>query len=60
MKKLLLRVTVVVTVLLSACEKDELAVPSEKSLIKSEKGVKCRACGDWDLVQPLSATTSKP
>lgn len=35
MKKLLLRVTVVVTVLLSACEKDELAVPSEKSLIKS-------------------------
>jgi hypothetical protein len=59
MKKLFLGVAVVATVLLSACEKDELAVPSEKSLIKTEKGIKCRGCGDWDIVQPLS-TTSKP
>ncbi|MDP3469776.1 MAG: hypothetical protein Q8S11_15655 [Daejeonella sp.] len=52
MKKLLLTVAVLGTVLLSACEKDELAVPSEKSLIKTEKGVACRGCGDWDITEP--------
>jgi len=56
MKKLLFKVAVLVTVLFSACEKDELVVPSEKSLIKSEKGVGCRGCGDWDIVVPVPST----
>jgi len=56
MKKLLLAAVVLGTVLFSACEKDELVVPAEKSLIKSDKGVGCRGCGDWDIVEPVQST----
>jgi len=56
MKKLLLTAAVLGTVLFSACEKDELVVPAENSLIKAEKGVGCRGCGDWDIVEPLPST----
>jgi hypothetical protein len=56
MKKLLLVAAVLGTVLLSACEKDELVVPSEKLLIKAEKGADCRGCGDWDIVAPVPST----
>ncbi len=56
MKKLLLTVTVLGTVLLSACQKEELAVPVEKSLIKADKGILCRGCGDWDIIQPETST----
>ncbi len=56
MKRLLLTVAVIGTVLFSACEKDEQAMPVEKSLIKADKGILCRGCGDWDIIQPESTT----
>lgn len=58
MKRLLLTVAVLGTVLFSACEKDEQAMPVEKSLIKADKGILCRGCGDWDIIQPESTTES--
>jgi len=56
MKRLLITLTVLGTVLFSACEINELAMPAEKTLIKAEKGILCRGCGDWDIVQPESTT----
>lgn len=56
MKKLFLTAAVLGTVLFSACEKDEQAIPVEKSLIKADKGILCRGCGDWDLIQAESTT----
>jgi len=56
MKKLLLAAVVLGTLLFSACEKDELVVPAEKSVIQAEKGVGCRGCGDWDIEVPVSPT----
>ena len=56
MKKLLLTAAVLGTVLLSACEKDEQIVPVEKTLIKADKGILCRGCGDWDINQAESTS----
>jgi hypothetical protein len=58
MKKILLTAAVFGTVLFSACEKDEQIVPTEKTLIKAEKGILCRGCGDWDIIQPESSIES--
>jgi hypothetical protein len=55
MQRILCILSVVLIVLLSGCEKDQSIVPNEKTLIKSEKGLLCRGCGDWDLADP-SAT----
>lgn len=49
MKKVLLTVAVLGTIFLSGCEKDEVLVPSEKTLLKADKGILCRGCGDWDI-----------
>lgn len=58
MKKFLLTAAVLGTVLFSACEKDEQIVPTEKTLIKADKGILCRGCGDWDIIQPESTIES--
>ncbi len=58
MKRLLLTVAVLGTALFSACEKDEQVVPVEKTLIKADKGILCRGCGDWDIVEPDATSTS--
>ena len=58
MKKVLLTLAVLGTIFTSACEKNESIVPIEKSLIKADKGILCRGCGDWDLVTPTSSTES--
>jgi len=44
------------TVLFSSCEKDEQITPAEKTLIKADKGILCRGCGDWDIIQPDAST----
>jgi len=49
MKRILSILSVLVIILLNSCEKDQTIAPSEKTLIKSEKGLLCRGCGDWDL-----------
>ncbi len=54
MKKVLLTVAVLGTIFLSGCEKDEALVPAEKTLLKADKGILCRGCGDWDIVEPES------
>jgi hypothetical protein len=56
MKRLLLTAAVFGTVLFSSCEKDEQIAPAEKTLIKADKGILCRGCGDWDIIQPESTT----
>lgn len=56
MKRLLLTVAVLGTVLFSACEKDAQIAPAEKTLIKADKGILCRGCGDWDIIQPDAST----
>lgn len=56
MKRLLLTVAVLGTALFSACEKDEQIAPAEKTLIKADKGILCRGCGDWDIIQPDAST----
>ena len=56
MKRLLLTVAVLGTALFSACEKDAQIAPAEKTLIKADKGILCRGCGDWDIIQPDSLT----
>lgn len=58
MKKVLLTLTVLGTIFMSACEKNESIIPIEKTLIKANKGILCRGCGDWDLVVPTSSTES--
>lgn len=52
MKRVLLTFAVLGTILLSACEKDEAVLPVEKTLLKADKGILCRGCGDWDIVAP--------
>ncbi len=56
MKRLLLTAAVFGTVLFSSCEKDEQITPAEKTLIKADKGILCRGCGDWDIIQPDAST----
>jgi len=56
MKRLLLTVAVLGTALFSACEKDAQIAPAEKTLIKADKGILCRGCGDWDIIQPDAST----
>ena len=52
MKKVLLAVAVLVTMFLTACEKDNSLQP-EGTLLKADKGLMdCRGCGDWDIVAP--------
>lgn len=61
MKKLLMAFSVFGCLLFSSCEKDEALVP-DSQLIKVDKGIMCRGCGDWDITgvstQSLSSTTS--
>ncbi|SKB91757.1 hypothetical protein [Daejeonella lutea] len=52
MKKVLLTVAVLGTIFFTGCEKDEALVPAEKTLLKADKGILCRGCGDWDIVDP--------
>ncbi len=54
MKKVLLTLTVIGTLFLGACEKEELATPSDKTLIKTDKGILCRGCGQWDIIDQQS------
>lgn len=56
MKKIFITLTVLGTVFLSSCEKDKSTFPAEKTLIKADKGILCRGCGDWDIVQPATST----
>jgi hypothetical protein len=56
MKRLLLTAVVLGTALFSSCEKDAQLAPAEKTLIKSDKGILCRGCGDWDIVEPGVST----
>lgn len=56
MKRLLFTVAVLGTALFSACEKDAQIAPVEKTLIKADKGILCRGCGDWDIIQPDAST----
>ena len=52
MKRILLTLTVLGSLLLGACEKEELSVPEDKTLIKVDKGIMCRGCGQWDFDNP--------
>ncbi|SDL81356.1 hypothetical protein SAMN05421813_102230 [Daejeonella rubra] len=56
MQRILCILSFLVIILLNGCEKDQSIVPNEKTLIKSEKGLLCRGCGDWDLSDPTSTT----
>lgn len=58
MKKVLLTFAVLGSLLLGACEKEELAAPADKTLIKADKGILCRGCGQWDLTDPETQTTT--
>ncbi|WP_411273806.1 hypothetical protein [Daejeonella sp.] len=49
MKKVLLTIAILGTIFLSSCDKDDTLVPAEKSLLKADKGVLCRGCGQWDI-----------
>ena len=49
MKRVLLTIAVLGTIFLSACEKEETLVPAEETVLKSDKGISCRGCADWDL-----------
>jgi len=49
MKKVLLTIAVLGTILLSACQKDEVLVPAEKATVNADKGIACRGCADWDI-----------
>ena len=51
MKRVLLTLTVLGSLLLGACEKEELAAPTDKTLIKADKEIMCRGCGQWDIVE---------
>lgn len=52
MKRALLLLTVLGSLFLGACEKDELTTPADQNLIKTDKGILCRGCGQWDIVEP--------
>lgn len=52
MKKVLLALAVLGTVFLTACEKDNSLEPANETLLKSDKGLMCRGCGDWDIAAP--------
>jgi hypothetical protein len=49
MKKVLLTIAILGTIFLSGCEKDEALIPAEKTLLKADKGILCRGCGQWDI-----------
>lgn len=53
MKRLLFIITILGSVFFTSCEKNELPV-LENQLIKSEKGILCKGCGEWDIVTPTS------
>lgn len=55
MKKVLLSIAILGTIFLSGCEKDEALVPAEKTLLKADKGILCRGCGQWDIVDGTSS-----
>lgn len=52
MKRVLLTLTVLGSILLGACEKEELTAPADKTLIKADKDIMCRGCGQWDFNDP--------
>ena len=49
MKKVLLTIAILGTIILSGCEKEDTLVPAETTLLKADKGVACRGCGQWDI-----------
>lgn len=49
MKKVLLTIAILGTIIFSGCEKDDTLVPAETTLLKADKGVSCRGCGQWDI-----------
>lgn len=55
MKKVLLTIAILGTIFLSACEKDESLVPAEQTLLKADKGILCRGCGQWDIASTGSS-----
>ncbi len=59
MKKVLLALAVLGTVFLTACEKDNSLEPANETLLKSDKGLMCRGCGDWDIVAPEESSVSR-
>jgi hypothetical protein len=56
MKRTLPALAILITILLNGCEKDQSILLNEKTLIKSEKGLLCRGCGQSDLSEDPSAT----
>ena len=56
MRRALPTLAILATVLLNGCEKDQSILLNEKTLIKSEKGLLCRGCGQSDLSEDPSAT----
>ena len=52
MKRVLLTVAVVGSILLGSCEKETSVSPNDKTLIKADKDIICRGCGQWDLEEP--------
>lgn len=57
MKKGLLSLAVLGTLVLSACEKQEF-VPAEQAKIQADKTIMCRGCADWDIVKPEPEASS--
>ncbi|MFA5244182.1 MAG: hypothetical protein WC380_02690 [Pedobacter sp.] len=53
MKRLLFIITILGSVFFTSCEKNELPALENQS-IKSDKGILCKGCGDWDIVTPAS------
>jgi len=51
MKRVLLTLTVLGSLLLGSCEKEALVTPGDSTLIKADKGINsiCRGCAQWDL-----------
>lgn len=58
MKNALLMFGVLGAIFLSGCEKDDSLEPVEKTLLKADKGILCRGCGQWDIVSPETNGTS--
>jgi len=56
MKRLLLIIALLGSVFFVSCEKNELPV-LENQLIKPDRGILCRGCGDWDIITPASESS---
>ena len=52
MKRVLFTLTILGSLLLGSCEKEQLTAPADENLIKADKGILCRGCGQWDFTDP--------